>query len=106
MIFKTMPTAEVLKALEGQEDILTPAFLEHQRYFKDLSCPRCNSAVMPVVNPRNLYRENALLPNFLAKCTGCECVFEPYTKIEVELPRVPPTDLAPREEDLLTIWPR
>ena len=106
MIFKPMSTEAVLKALEGQEDILTPEVVRHQQYFRNLSCPRCQTSVMPIVNPRQLFRENALLPTFLAKCTGCECVFEPYTMIEVELPRVPPSDLASSEEDLFAIRTR
>jgi hypothetical protein len=105
MIFKTMPREVILKALEGQEDVLTPALREHQQYFRNLSCPRCQSSVIPVVDPKRLFRENGLLPNYLAKCSACECVFEPYTKIEVELPKKAP-DSSTDQVDLFPIGPR
>lgn len=102
MIFKPMPKERVLKALEGQEDVLTPEVERHRQYFTTLTCPRCQSSVIPVLDPRHLYRENALLPNYLAECTSCRCQFEPYTKIEVEGPK---SDSATGEIDLLTNRP-
>lgn len=100
MIFKPMPQEAVLKALEGQEDVLTPAVEQHQKYFRDLACPNCQGSVIPILDPRHLYRENALLPNYLAECSSCRCQFEPYTKIQVSLPQVVP-DSTPSEIDLL-----
>jgi hypothetical protein len=86
MIFKTMKREDVLKALQGQENILKPAVEENERYFRRLSCPECGGDVMPVVNPRQLYKEGGLLPNYLAKCRTCSVEFDPYTKIQVSLP--------------------
>lgn len=106
MIFKAMPREAVLKALEGQVDILTPELQRHQEYFKNLTCPHCQGSVVPVLDPKHLFRENAILPNYMAECTNCKCQFEPYTKIEVQLPKEPVENLAPAEEDLLSRGPR
>ena len=89
MIFKPMKRDDVLKALEGHENILGRAAKEQEQYFKRLSCPSCRGGVMPVVNPRQLFKEGAILPNVLAKCTVCGVEFEPYTRIQVSLPNAP-----------------
>jgi len=94
MIFKTLPTETVRKALEGQEDVLTPALKEHEAFFKRLSCLSCGGEVMPVIHPvmdketgqRSPFRAGNVLPNYLAKCKVCETVFEPYTGIQVSSP--------------------
>jgi hypothetical protein len=84
MIFKTMKKEDVVKALEGHTDILTEAIKRHEDYFRRLSCVSCGGDVIAVVNPHKLFRENEVLPNYLAKCKACGCEFEPYTKILVK----------------------
>jgi DNA-directed RNA polymerase subunit RPC12/RpoP len=87
MIFKPMKREEVLKLLEGQEDVLTPAIRAHEEYFKKLLCPYCSGdRCMPFVDPRRPFREGDLLPNYLARCTTCGTEFEPYTKLQISLP--------------------
>ncbi len=87
MIFKTMRRKDLHKALEGQENILTPAVSAHEKYFHNLSCSECGGDVMPTVNPRKLFTEGGLLPNFIAKCKVCGFEFSPYTGIVVSLPK-------------------
>lgn len=87
MIFKTLPQDVVRKALEGQQNILAPAVEENARYFKRLSCPSCGGEVMPVVNPLQPFKADSVLPNYLAKCKTCEVEFEPYTGIQISLPK-------------------
>lgn len=94
MIFKTLPAVAVRKALEGQEDVITPAVKDHEAFFKRLSCPSCGGEVMPVVHPvmnretgtRSPFRSGSVLPNYLAKCKICETEFEPHTGIQVSAP--------------------
>jgi rubredoxin len=87
MIFKTMKKEDVLKALEGHENILGPAAQQHEKFFKNLACPDCGSDVMPLVNVRKPFREGSILPNFLAKCKMCGIEFDPYTGIQITMPR-------------------
>lgn len=94
MIFKTLPLEVVLKALKGQEDILTPAQKEHETFFRRLNCVSCGGEVMPIINPvmntetgqRSPFRAGDVLPNYLAKCKTCNTEFEPYTGIQVSPP--------------------
>lgn len=86
MIFKTMNPSDIRKALEGQRDVLTPACQEVDEYFSHLSCPSCGSECMKFVDSGRLFREGALLPNYLARCKACGIEFEPYTKIQVSRP--------------------
>jgi len=85
MLFKTMPKEVILKALEGHENILDKAVEEQQQFFKRLSCPSCGGEVIAIVNPKQIFKKGALLPNCLAKCKVCEIEFEPYTGIQVTL---------------------
>ncbi len=85
MIFKTMKTEDILEALEGHENILDPAVKENERFFNTLSCVDCGGDVYPIVNPKKLFNEGALLPNFWAKCKLCGVEFEPHTKIQLTL---------------------
>ena len=87
MIFKPMKREDVFKALEDQEDILTPAVKRHVELFQSLSCPYCNgdrcAAILDTSRP---FREGELLPNYLARCLSCGTDFEPRTGIQVTLP--------------------
>lgn len=87
MIFKTLPKETIKKALEGQEDVLGKAVKEHEAFFKRLSCVSCGSEVMPIVNSSAPFKKNEILPNYLAHCKNCGVVFEPYTGIQITLPR-------------------
>lgn len=91
MIFKPMKKEDVLKALEGQEDVLQKALKRHQLYFNSLSCPECGGKVMAIVNAKTPWRVGCdVLPNFLAKCQYCGVEFEPYTGIQLTMPEPPP----------------
>jgi hypothetical protein len=84
-VFKPMKREDVLKALEGQKDILEPIFKQNEEFFKRLSCPACKGEVSPIVDSRRPYREGSVLPNFLAKCKACGIEFEPHTGIQVTM---------------------
>lgn len=86
MIFRTMKIEHVRKALEGHENIIDKAVKEHEGFFKRISCPSCSGDVMPVVNVRQPFRENGILPNYFGKCKRCGVEFEPHTGIQVTLP--------------------
>lgn len=86
MVFQEMKPEAIRKALEGHVDVIKPALDAHLSYFSRLSCYRCGGDVMPVVNPKQLFKTNSVLPNYLAKCKTCGCEFEPYTRIEVKGP--------------------
>jgi hypothetical protein len=86
-MFKPMKRADLLKALEGQENVLAPAVAENERFFRAIFCPSCGGDVMPIVNTRKLFREGGLLPNFLGKCKTCHTEFEPHTNIIISLPK-------------------
>ena len=83
MIFKTMKPEDIRKTLEGHENIIDPAVKELESFFKRLSCPKCGGEVMAIVNARKPFKQNEILPNYLAKCKTCECEFEPYTGIQL-----------------------
>lgn len=87
MIFKEMNEEDILKALEGQEDILTEEMRKHEEYFAHLRCISCSSnEIEPFVDPETLFAPGSLLPHYLARCSACKCEFTPYTKIQTSSP--------------------
>ena len=86
MIFKPMKAEDVRKAIEGHENVIDKAVKENEAFFKRLSCPACGGEVMPVVNARQPFKRNDILPNYLGKCKTCGVEFEPYTGIQLTLP--------------------
>lgn len=96
MIFKEMKIEDVLKALEGQEDVLSKEVEAHNRYIEKLTCFQCGSPdIEQFVDPEHLFKEGSVLPNYLVRCTSCGCEFEPYTKVQVKLAD---------EENLRPVW--
>lgn len=87
MLFKPMKPEDVRKALEGHEDILKKANDESLAFFKRLSCPSCGGEVLRIVNAQKPFKANELLANFLGKCKTCGIEFEPYTGIQITMPR-------------------
>ena len=89
MIFKPLDQELVKKLLEPyqNESILLKEKRDSDEFFKRTSCIRCNGPVQPILNVAQPFREGQLIPNCIAKCTQCECEFEPYTKIEIAAPK-------------------
>jgi hypothetical protein len=87
MIFKPMDPDEVRKALEGHQDVLTPAVEATNQFFESLSCPRCGGRCMKFLDPSRLFREGEPLPSYLARCKVCGVEFEPRSGIQISVPR-------------------
>ena len=83
MILKPMDPEAIRRALEGHENVLTPAAQKQADLFKSLSCPSCGSGVTPYLDPQALFRPGEALPRYLARCTSCGCEFEPNTGIQI-----------------------
>lgn len=82
-IFKEMNPDDVWKQLEGHENKIGKEMKLVEEYFAKLSCASCGGSCRPIVNPQQMFENNAILPNFLAQCNDCDAQFSPYTKIEV-----------------------
>ncbi len=87
MIFKPMKRDDVLKAIQSADNVIDSEVKKTEAFFRHLQCVSCGGEVTKVLNPRKLYREGAILPNYLARCKTCEVEFEPYTGIQVTLAR-------------------
>lgn len=87
MLFKPMKPEDVRRAVEGHKDIITPAIVEVRNFIRRLSCISCGGEVIEVVNSRVPFTEGNILPNFLAECISCKTQFEPYTRIQVSMPK-------------------
>jgi len=90
MLFKEMNPEDVWKQLEGHENVVAKETKKLEEYFAKLSCKRCSGSCRPILNNVSLFRENGILPDYLAECNDCGTVFTPYTQIEVSGPTKDP----------------
>lgn len=80
--FKQMDPDEILKLLEGHEDLLTPLVAKEDTFFRHSACPTCGSVSHDsFVNPARPFSSGSPLPNKLLRCRECSSEFDPYTNL-------------------------
>lgn len=78
--FKEMRPEDVMKALEGHQDVLSGEVAKEQAFFRAVPCPRCRSRSLNYsVDSRKPFTSGSPLPNKIAICLECETEFDPYT---------------------------
>ncbi len=87
MIFKPMKPEIIRQIVKGHKDVVTPAVAEARNFIRRMSCPSCGGEVIEVVNSKTPFTEGNIVPNFLAECISCKVQFEPYTRIQVSMPK-------------------
>ena len=85
MKFKEMDPADVLKAIEGHEDVLGPEAKKMSAFYDSFKCPRCRCALQKEVSPNHVFNDpNSVLPRSLLRCTNCRYLIDPHSNIVVE----------------------
>lgn len=77
---KTLNTEEALKLIEGQEDLLLKDYNSEDQYFLKLRCINCGGRVEKKLLGKEF---RGFLPKNYAKCTLCDCEFDPYSGLIV-----------------------
>lgn len=79
--YKELDPDVVRKALEGQQDLLTPEVRKEEAFLRHCTCPNCNtSSFETMVNVRKPFSPGVALPNKILRCMGCRAEFDPYTR--------------------------
>lgn len=84
MSFKTLDPNEVLKLIENQEDVLTPAHKIEDRFYAQFVCPKCGGTCERRMTANHMFSGRALLPKSTLKCSACSYHFDPHSGITVE----------------------
>lgn len=92
MVFKQMNPEDVLKALEGHQNVIKEEVKRVVDYFSNLQCLHCGGSCRMEINNKKLFDSGSILPNFIAQCNDCDAQFTPYTKIEVQGPKRDPLE--------------
>ena len=81
-----MKTEDVLRAIEGQPNLIAEAAKEKKEFFSRTKCVSCGSSVVPEVTVDDLTRmlPDQILPFGKARCTACRCLFDPFTRLIIE----------------------
>lgn len=106
MHFKEMDPNLILDILSKETDILTPLVAADQEIYNDASCPRCGGTTIKerdIANSIEVFEDGSIaskssrpIPKFLCRCVDCECLFDPFSGLLLEMgnvakvrPRIP-----------------
>ena len=80
--FREMDPEVIRKALEGQEDVLTPMAKKEEAFFRNTSCPVCGSRNHEeFLNTANPFTAGVPLPNKFLRCLQCQSEFDPHSNL-------------------------
>lgn len=94
-----MEPSLVRDLLENEEDVITPAIQQRKQLLDHVPCPTCGdrgadihvlapkvsvSEGEPVVTASPFSQSSPIVEGY-AKCRTCACVFEPMTRVIVEM---------------------
>lgn len=72
MIFKTLNPEDVLKQLEGHENIINTAVEARNKSINQFSCPMCGYDDSPIVKVGDKpFRTGGILPECIIECPAC-----------------------------------
>ena len=78
--FKMLDPEVIRKAIEGQEDVISPLVKKEEAFFRNIPCRVCKSeATETILNTANPFTAGVPLPNKLIRCLQCRTEFDPYT---------------------------
>lgn len=82
--FKEMDPTAALKAIEGYEDVLTPAANELEDLYKTFKCPRCKGELAKEFDARHTFDGQSVVGRALLRCPTCRFLIDPHSNIVVE----------------------
>lgn len=90
--------------LEGHQCTLADEFADVDALFERLRCPKCRSKMEKVVNARQPFVDDQVVPNFLARCITCQLTM---TQNEIIIDRGgTPTEVSNPSEGMSALDPR
>lgn len=85
MPISLMREEDVLKFIEGQEDILARDVARDDALLAAIRCPKCRSATLfKEIDKDRPFTSNRTLANWNARCADCKCLFSPGTWVIIE----------------------
>ena len=80
-----MNSADVFAAIEGYEDVLTPAGQELDEFYRRFSCPRCMGDLQKEFDVRHTFSDpDCVVPRALLRCPNCRYLIDPHSNVVLE----------------------
>lgn len=88
MALEQLDPEVALKLLEGYQDTINEAAKKREQFYQDQTCPTCGGNAFQKEAGPQLFRDGDPLPRYLLRCTNCDCVFDPFTGIQLTMGNV------------------
>ncbi len=80
-----MDPEEILALIEGEPDVLQPEAKKLDFFYKHTPCPRCKGECRKEYDVRHAFSDpDTLVPRALLRCTSCNNLHDPHSRIELE----------------------
>ncbi len=84
-LFKEMDPEEVLRAIEGHEDILRPEAERLDAFYSTFTCPRCKCPLQKEFDMRHAFSDpNTMNARAVLRCANCHYLIDPHNNMIVE----------------------
>lgn len=85
MLVKTLPHDVLLRLIEGEEDVVTPAAQKESRTRATTPCPRCMGHFRQKLDPGRAFSPDRILPRFFHECAECGYTVDPETNFVIAM---------------------
>lgn len=83
MLCKELPPGFAEAVVREYEDLVNPMVQKELDFVNSQTCPRCGGDVIPENITQRMIKGGP--PRPLARCSACDCLFDPYSAVIVEL---------------------
>ena len=83
--YKELDPEMAWKAIEGHENILSPAAKAQEAFYRQFRCPRCRQGLEKEFDPRHTYADpDSIVARALLRCGNCSYLIDPHSDIVLE----------------------
>jgi RNase P subunit RPR2 len=82
-MFKELDPEVARRAVEGHEDILTPARERNSELYESFTCPRCKCSLTEEYDARTAFTHGSIVPKAVLVCGNCTYRIDPHTNVVI-----------------------
>ncbi len=88
-LFKELDPDIIRRAVQGHEDVLGPAHIKQEAFYRQFQCPRCKCSMDKEFKSGAAFDGESLVARALLRCPLCNLLLAPNTILILENGRDP-----------------